>query len=310
MFDVTKSIVQKIEIQSLDDRGIGLFLKRDDLIHAQVSGNKWRKLKLNVELCKSMKKEGILTFGGAFSNHLLATAAVCAELGLRSVGIVRGDELNELSNETLKNCHELGMNLRFISRQEYQLRSEKSYHDSLSLEFENYLVVPEGGANYYGMIGCQEILSEIDTPIDHVFVAQGTTTTSCGILMSLRNDQKLHVIPVLKGFDSEAEMRALFTATVLEKEWSDSLFDKLAVHADYHFGGYGKYTSDLMFFIRDFYKNHQIELDPIYTGKAMYALFQELKSPIYDDKNVLFVHTGGIQGAQSIIDKTGIKLFD
>ena len=309
MFDITKSIVQKIEIQGLKDRGIDVYIKRDDLIHNQVSGNKWRKLKYNVEMFQSLKKKGILTFGGAFSNHLLATAATCAELKIQSVGIVRGDELNVESNDTLRNCHELGMKLRFVSREDYSQRNEKSYQEILALEFENYLVVPEGGANYYGMIGCQEIMNEVKLKMNHIFVAQGTTTTSCGILMSLKEDQQLHVVPVLKGFDSETEMKALFSSTVLEKEWTESLFNNLVVHGDYHFGGYGKYTDELMYFIKDFYKSHQVKLDPVYTGKAMYAMLQELKSPEYNNTNVLFIHTGGIQGAQSIIDKTGIELY-
>ena len=127
--------------------------------------------------------------------------------------------------------------------------------------------------------------------------------------MSLKDKQQLHVVPVLKGFDSVAEMKALFSATVLEKEWTEILFNNLVVHANYHFGGYGKYTNELLYFIRDFYKNHKVKLDPIYTGKAMFALLKELKSPIYNNTDVLFIHTGGIQGAQSIIDKSGIELF-
>ncbi|MDX2361611.1 MAG: pyridoxal-phosphate dependent enzyme [Crocinitomicaceae bacterium] len=296
-------------IQSLQDRGIKLLVKRDDLIDDQVSGNKWRKLKFNVELCKARKNEGILTFGGAYSNHLIATASACNRVGLKSIGIVRGDELNPKSNDTLSACHELGMKLIFVSRQEYLMKNEKAYHEHLSMENPNFFIVPEGGANYYGIIGCQEIIKEIDQPFDAVFVAQGTSTTSCGIASCLSNDQKLHVVPALKGYDSIGEMRSLFSKGGLDQDWIDYQMEKVIVHSEGHFGGYGKYTAELLAFIQTFYQEHHIKLDPIYTGKAMYTLLNELQSLDFDNKTIVFIHTGGIQGSKSIIEKTGVNLY-
>ena len=310
MFDLSKSVLDEVIDDNLSSRGIQLFVKRDDLIHSEVSGNKWRKLKYNVQQCQTNKKEGILTFGGAFSNHLLATASACNAIGLKSVGIVRGDELNVESNHTLRRCSELGMEMKFISREEYRMSPDKSFLADLAHEFPNFHIVPEGGANYYGMIGCQEILKEIGVDFDAVFVAQGTTTTSCGLLMGLKEEQELFAVPVLKGFDSVTEMHTIFEYSGIEKEWLEDAFGKLNILNEFHFGGYGKYNDELVQFIRSFYLEHGIKLDPIYTGKAMFAVMKELEDEKWNGKSVVFIHTGGIQGVQSVEEKSGFKLFD
>lgn len=310
MFDLSKSVLEPVLDDDLSSRNIQLFVKRDDLIHTEVSGNKWRKLKYNVEMCSSGKKEGIITFGGPYSNHLLATASACHAIGLQSVGIVRGDELNAQSNHTLQRCTELGMELKFISREEYRMIPDKSFLADLAHEFPNLQLVPEGGANYYGMIGCQEILKEIEIDFDAVFVAQGTTTTSCGLLMGLKENQELYAVPVLKGFDSEKEMQAIFEYAGVETAWLENAFQRLNILDDAHFGGYGKFDDELLSFIRTFYLKHGIKLDPIYTGKAMFALMKELEAEKWNGKSVIFIHTGGIQGVQSVEEKSGVKLFE
>ena len=310
MFDLSKSVLDEVIDDNLSSRGIHLFVKRDDLIHSEVSGNKWRKLKYNVQQCQTNKKEGILTFGGAFSNHLLATASACHAIGLKSVGIVRGDELNAQSNHTLRRCSELGMEMKFLSREEYRMSPDKSFLADLGYEFPNFHIVPEGGANYYGMIGCQEILKEIEADFDAVFVAQGTTTTSCGLLMGLKEEQELFAVPVLKGFDSEKEMHTIFEYSGIEKEWLEDAFGKLNILNEFHFGGYGKYDDELLQFIRSFYLKNEIKLDPIYTGKAMFALMKELEDEKWNGKSIVFIHTGGIQGVPSVEEKSGVKLFD
>ncbi len=309
MYNLSNSIVQELMIDSLSERGIRLLVKRDDLIHEEVSGNKWRKLKYNIELCKARKKSGILTFGGAYSNHLLATASACKHIGVSSIGIVRGDELNRNSNDTLRKCSELGMELVFLPRNEYKLRHEKAYVESLSIEYPNFHIVPEGGANYHGMIGCQEIMNEVNENVDHVFVAQGTSTTSCGIAMSLKEKQVLHVVPVLKKYDSIGEMKSLFYGSGMDSEAVDFLTSKVKVYNEYHFGGYGKYNSELLLFISNFFKNHQLKLDPIYTGKTMFALVETLKDETFDNSTVLFIHTGGLQGVKGIEEKSGVILY-
>lgn len=307
--DLSQAVLQKVEIAEFSERNISFFIQRDDLIHPEISGNKWRKLKFNIELAKSKSKEGILTFGGAYSNHILATAFACKQFGLKSIGIIRGDELNENSNETLRRASEVGMQLIFVSRTEYSERCEYDYLNNLSAQFSSFQIVPEGGANYHGLIGCQEIVEDFPKEVNHVFVAQGTTTTSCGILFGLPYDCQLNVVPVLKNFDSIGEMSALFKKGGFDSEFIEDKMEKMNVLSDFHFGGYGKWTTELIEFIRTFYQETKIKLDPIYTGKAMFALFEEVKTGKLDNSTVVFVHTGGLQGVSGVEEKLGESLF-
>jgi len=301
IFNTQKSILQAIEIPELVQRGIKLYVKRDDLIHDEVSGNKWRKLKYNIEQVYQGKFEGVFTFGGAFSNHLVATASACNQLGLKSIGFVRGNELTINSNDTLKRCYELGMELRFLSREEYALRNDKQYIHEIQSENLGFYPIPEGGANYLGVIGCQEIVKEIEIPIDHLFIAQGTTTTSCGVLMGKHSHTKLHVIPVLKGFHSKETMVDILKYALLDEDYANELVDDVIVHSEYHFGGYGKYSDELIHFIKDIYSGYQLPLDFVYTGKAFYGMLEELRSGNFDNQTVVFIHTGGLQGNGELV---------
>ena len=309
LYSTEKSILEKLSFPILEEKNIELFVKRDDLIDTEVSGNKWRKLKYNIEQALANKNNSIVTFGGAFSNHLVATAAACKLIGIRCVGIVRGEELNSNSNETLKRCAEHGMELKFVTRSEYALRNDSLYLKDIHLEFENSFVVPEGGANFYGMIGCQDIIKEIEQDFDHVFIAQGTTTTSCGVLISLPSNSKLHVVPVLKGFDSISEMRNLLNYTLFDEELTEELLNRVTVHSNAHFSGYGKYDLELLDFIKQFYHENNIKLDPIYTGKVMFELIKNIKENKLSNSKVLFIHTGGLQGIEGVEKKQGYSLF-
>lgn len=292
MFDTGKSLLQKINEEQLTARGITLLVKRDDLIHPEVSGNKWRKLKYIIEHFRQSKNERVLTFGGAFSNHLLATASAGNQLGISSIGIVRGEELSVASNPLLKRCEELGMHLQFVSREEYTLRSMKEYHEELILQFPNSYIIPEGGANYYGMIGCQELVKELPE-CDHIFVAQGTGTTSCGLSIGITR-QTLHVVPAIKNFDSKNEMKSLFMKSGFEDELTKELLENIVMHNDYHFGGYAKQSKELTDFIEYCGKTHQLPLDKVYTSKAFYGMMQELQKEAYNHSTVVFIHTGGL----------------
>lgn len=309
LFDTSLSISQELSIPALIERGIKILVKRDDLIHEEVSGNKWRKLKYNLLQVEQGNHAGVFTFGGAYSNHLLATASAANRAKIPAIGFVRGEELNENSNTTLQSCSKLGMKLIFISREEYGLRNDKQYIDELKSEHTNYYFVPEGGGNYLGMVGCQEIWKEIDQSIDDVFVAQGTTATSCGLLLGKPGKTKLHVIPALKGFDSLEEMRSKLKWFLFQEEITNELLEDVKVYPEYHFGGYGKYTSVLLNFIQEIYKEHQLPLDPIYTAKAFYGMLQELENPYFNNRTVLFIHTGGTQVCEEIENKHNIKLF-
>lgn len=307
--DINKSILTKVCSDELTHRNIQLYIKRDDLIHSEISGNKWRKLKYNIDLCLNKKQYGIITFGGAYSNHLVATAVACAAKNIKSIGIVRGEELNENSNATLKKCSEYGMELAFVSRETYKNRYEKSYHESLHVTYPNFHLVEEGGANYYGMIGCQEIIKEIEIEFDTLFVAQGTTTTSCGLALGINENQKVFVVPALKNYDSLAEMKSLYLRAGFEADFVATMLDGINVLDQFHFGGYGKYTHELLEFIQQFYLNHNVKLDPIYTGKAMFALFKQITEGRLDNSKIIFVHTGGLQGAPSIMKKSNFNFW-
>jgi len=293
-FQTERSILQELQFPDWEKRSIRVLVKRDDLIDPYVSGNKWRKLKYIIELAMHQQRTGILTMGGAYSNHLLATAAACEQFGLKSIGLVRGEELTANSNENLQRCAAMGMELKFISRDEYSERNEKERQEIWKQQYPDYLLVPEGGATYHGLIGCQEIWTEINEPIDHVFVAQGTTTTSCGLLLGSEETTTVHVVPVLKGFDSLAEMRPLLYQFLIDNDLVSEYLNRVVVHSEAHFGGYAKVTDELNEFIEFCAQKLDLPLDRVYTGKAFYALVKALESEEFDGETVLFVHTGGL----------------
>lgn len=309
MLDTNLSILQEVIFTPINTNGNRLFIKRDDLIHSEISGNKWRKLKYNVQSAIQQKNIGILTFGGAYSNHLIATAAACSLAGLRSVGVVRGNELNSRSNDTLKRCVDYGMDLHFVSRSDYDFRNERTFLEELAVQFPNYYMVPEGGANYFGMIGCQEIWKEIDESFDIVCLAQGTATTSAGLLLGLPSNTDIWVVPVLKGYQSHDEMRALMSKSGFENDMIYELLERVEVKSEYHFGGYGKYSKELLDFIEEFYRVTSVPLDPVYTGKVMLGIVREVQRLNLKNQKILFLHTGGIQGAKAIFEKEKRTIF-
>lgn len=295
------SRIDKINVLN-DEYSIGF--KRDDLIHPEVSGNKWRKLKLYIELFKSKKYSSIITFGGAFSNHIAATAATGKILGIPTIGIIRGDELIPSSNSTLSKAEQDGMKLIFVSREEYRERHEQGYKLGLREKFGNALVVPEGGAGFYGIMGCTEIINELEDVPDFLVISAGTGTTLSGIMLAKSNKTKLIVYPALKGgeFLKEEVFNNLLISGLSEED-AIVLLKDIYWQTDYHFGGYGKFDTILIEFINQFWKEYQIPLDPVYTGKAMYGLINDLKEKqlnVSPRDRITFVHTGGVQGLLSI----------
>jgi 1-aminocyclopropane-1-carboxylate deaminase len=299
LFDSNNSTFEEIHLKALFHKNIKLYVKRDDKIDVYVSGNKWRKLKYNIDQAISRKSETIITFGGAHSNHLLATASASHKAGFKSIGIVRGEELTENSNECLKDCFNFGMHLVFISRDEYFLKEDASYKADLQAKYENSFIIPEGGANYYGLMGCGEIWNEISQEIDHLFLSAGTACTATGLLLSKPEKTQIHVISALKGDFQKNQMESLLYSAFLDNEMQAELFEKVRFHNDFHFGGYAKTTPELTEFMTSIQQEIGLPLDPIYTGKAFYGMIQEIiNSSIYDNSSICFLHTGGLLGSR------------
>ena len=282
---------------------IKLSVKRDDLIHPKVSGNKLYKLKKNLEKAQDDGIDRIVTFGGAFSNHIAATAAVCKYAGLKSVGIIRGEIPEELS-PTLAEAQANGMFLKFISRSDYKKKNTPEYLEYIPQLFPESYIIPEGGANLLGIEGSKAILEGCED-YDYVVCAMGTGTTFAGLVHARHLGQKIIGVPVHKHDNLKDDIIEI-----------DSSFAKLMpssyeILPDYHFGGYAKWTEELITFMRSFHKKTGLVLDPIYTGKAMFALLDLLRNGYYaKGSHILFIHTGGIQGIEGFEKRFSFRIYD
>lgn len=306
------SLIQKLEHELLHEKGIELWLKRDDLIHEVVSGNKWRKLKWNIEKALHNKKDTLLTFGGAYSNHIAATAFACKQAGLKSIGVIRGEKTEPL-NSTLSKAQENGMQLHFVSRAEYQLKKDDDYILGLRNQFGNFHLVPEGGANYYGAQGCMEIVQETEIVPDFWATAAGTGTTATGLLLATKPEQKVLVFPALKGGSFlENDIRHLLNYSTFNEEDTNEVLTQLDLQTDYHFGGFAKISKEQVEFSNWFYDTFNIKLDLIYTSKMVSGLFDLIKKNYFSKgSKIIALHTGGLQGNQGFqeqLEKMGIEL--
>ena len=271
----------------LENSNITLYIKREDQIHPYVSGNKFRKLKYNLVQAQKENKDTLLTFGGAFSNHILAVAAAGKEYGFKTIGIIRGEELEDKisENPTLKKAQEFGMFFNFISREDYRNKSSVVFTEKLKEKFGDFYLLPEGGTNDLAVKGCEEILTENDKEFDYICCAVGTGGTISGIINCSRDNQKVLGFPVLKN-DFLPEDICRFAKNT---NWE--------LVSNFHFGGYGKVTNELIDFINRFYQNHEIPLDPIYTGKMVYGVLDLIENKWFPEQaKILMIHTGGLQG--------------
>lgn len=296
------SPLQKLNIESIKEFEIELYAKRDDLIHEVISGNKFRKLKFNLEELRSGKFESILTFGGAHSNHIIATAFLAKINGYTSIGIIRGEKPNDLSN-TLRDAQSFGMELHFITRDEYSKKDDHNYLEQLKHMFPKSLIIPEGGANEWGVKGCEEIVTECNDIInfDYITVDCGTGATLAGIVRTLLPHQKAIGVQVLKGKD-------FITPEV--HRFNEVNYSNFVVWTDYHLGGYAKNNSELIEFMRWFYFETNIKLDPIYTGKQFYAVFDKIKQGYFPKKStIILTHTGGLQGIEGFEKRFGVRFY-
>lgn len=288
--------VHPIREQLFHAAGVQLFLKRDDLIHPEIAGNKWRKLKYHLLEAQRMHLNTVLTFGGAYSNHIAATAAACRIAGMKSIGIIRGEELSPAANPTLRMAAANGMRLEFISREKYRNKEDAEFIKTFHHEYGDFFLIPEGGAGNLGMKGCAEILDEVPEQYDFICVACGTGTTLAGILLACKPGQKVLGFPALQNQAfSDKAVRDFLNTTMI------AFPDSCKLVNEYHFGGYAQHTPELIQFIREFKLKHHIELDFIYTGKMLFGIYDMLKKGCFaQGAKILAIHTGGVQGNKGI----------
>ncbi|MEA5576116.1 1-aminocyclopropane-1-carboxylate deaminase/D-cysteine desulfhydrase [Anabaena sp. UHCC 0451] len=288
--------IQKINSQIADSIGIELYVLRLDLMHPLVNGNKWFKLKYNLLSAKEENCSTILTFGGAYSNHIFATAAAGNLFGFRTIGVIRGEETLPL-NPTLSFAVEQGMELLYCDRTTYRKRHTIQLQEDLKQRFGEVFIIPEGGCNLDGVRGCTEIMPNIE-PFDHICLACGTATTLAGMALSLNSKQKIIGFPVLKG----GEFLAAEIDSLINNYLTSGLPASVDVPApwqlicDYHFGGYAKVNQELINFCQKFTQEHGITLDYVYTGKMFYGVMNLLKQGFFQPGKILLLHTGGLQG--------------
>jgi len=287
---------QEISLPILKEKDIRLFVKRLDKIHPFISGNKWFKLKYSLIEAKKLGFKTLLTFGGAFSNHIVATAFAAKENGLKSIGVIRGEDHLPL-NPTLHFARENGMELHYVSRADYRLKAIPIFLDKLKAQFGNFYLLPEGGANELAIKGAEEILNASDTQ-EYICCSVGTGGTIAGIINTANFMQQVIGFPAVKGSDNLLkDVRC----------WTDN--KNLELINTYTEGGYAKLTEELIQFINEFHKTQNIPLDAVYTGKMMMGIL-DLVAKDYFPKgsSILAVHTGGLQGNKGMSERLGVKL--
>lgn len=283
--------IDKVSIPLLTEKKVNIDLLRLDKIHPLVSGNKWFKLRYYIEEANQQNKKTILTFGGAWSNHILATAAVCKINQLNSIGIIRGEEAENLSS-TLTQAKELGMKLFFVSRNDYQQKKIPA-----ELHNTDYYQIAEGGFGNKGAAGAATILDHCKIEeYSHICCAAGTGTMAAGLLRKISSTQQIVAISVLKNYlEMEDSIKKIVGESV----------NNLTVNNDYHFGGYAKHKPALLEFMNEFYKQTSIPTDFVYTGKLCYAIMDMIKKTHFSEgSNLLLIHSGGLQGNTSLSKRT------
>uniref|UniRef100_UPI00300A589A 1-aminocyclopropane-1-carboxylate deaminase/D-cysteine desulfhydrase n=1 Tax=Acinetobacter ursingii TaxID=108980 RepID=UPI00300A589A len=287
------AIAQAVGYQTLMDQpDIHLDLKRLDLIHPHISGNKFYKLKYNLQHAKQLGQDTLITFGGAFSNHIAATAYAAHYFGFNSIGIIRGEELaDQCLNHTLATASQFGMQLEFINRQDYRNKEQPDFLAELQSRFPNAYIIPEGGTNSLAIQGCKEILSEQDRQnYDVICCAVGTGGTITGLIESSHFNQNILGFSALKGDFLTSDV----THLTAKKNWK--------IIDEYCCGGYAKTSAQLIEFIQFFEKQYQIPLEPIYTGKMLFGIFDLIEKAYFPPHTrILAIHSGGLQGRQNLL---------
>ncbi|WP_051302900.1 1-aminocyclopropane-1-carboxylate deaminase/D-cysteine desulfhydrase [Psychromonas aquimarina] len=299
---INPSPLQRIRHPLLEQHQVHLSVKRDDLLHGDISGNKWRKLKFNLIEARSSQINHILSFGGAYSNHIHALAAAGFHLGFKTSAVIRG-EAAYVSNPTLKQAAAWGMNLQFVTRKEYRQRNESEYLHQLQKQYPDAFIVPEGGSNIFALAGLAEAVQEIqeqsETSVEHIITATGSGGTLAGLISAFKDHKsttRITGIAVLKNADYlNQSVHSLLQQAAVKSgaPWE--------LKTQFHHGGYAKVSEQLISFCRQFSEQTSIPVEPVYTGKMFYALFQLIKQGYFKKgEHIVALHTGGLQGLNGL----------
>jgi len=296
VIDSKKAILQRIHLNVKND--VEIYIKREDAVHPALSGNKWRKLKYNLIDAKDRGYNKLLTFGGAYSNHIYATASAGKLFGFETIGIIRGEEHLPL-NPTLQFASDQGMVLNYLPRNIYRRRNEQEFQRQLAEQLGDVYIVPEGGSNLLALKGVAEMINEIDVDFDYVISAVGSGGTAAGIITALKGNQKYIGVPALKGGEYLNDIIAKFLY-----EYSERVYNNWELITDFHFGGFAKITHELIDFKMRFEDENDIELDNIYTSKMLFALERLINTGyIPNGSKIIAIHTGGLQGNKGMMKK-------
>ncbi len=294
----------------MDEKNIEVSVLRDDLNHPIIQGNKFWKLKYNISNAQKKGNSTILTFGGAYSNHILAVAQAGKEFGFNTIGIIRGEE-NLPLNFTLKTATELGMQLHYIDRTTYKIKHTQDFKDYLRNIYGAFYLIPEGGTNYYAVNGCMEIIKD-SSLYDYVCCPIGTGGTISGITIANKNQSKVIGFPALKNGDFlKDEVHSQINSVTQDEELTDILMESFSLQTDYHFGGYAKINEELINFVREFNSIHGFKWDLIYNGKMAFGVFDLIKKNHFPKgSKILLVHTGGLQGINGLEERFKRKIYE
>ena len=296
MEQLLKIPIQKIELSKLGfASSVELSILREDLIHPHISGNKYRKLKYNLLEAKQQNKCQLLSFGGAFSNHISAVAYAGKKYNFQTIGCIRGEELASKidENPTLSFAKSCGMEFVFLTRAEYKDKKDKDFLLDLQSKHPNAFIIPEGGTNAFAIKGCEEIITPEMSEFDFICCPVGTGGTISGLINAKFSHQKILGFPALKNAD--------FLHQIIQQFTSNNEYEMINT---YHFGGYAKITDELINFVNLFNAQYNIPLDPIYTGKMLFGIIDLIRNNKFkENSKILAVHTGGLQGIEGINKK-------
>ena len=300
MFDLP-SPIEKLDLSSFGVKQ-KVYIKRDDLIHPIVSGNKWRKLNYNFRFYYDNNYSGIISMGGAFSSHIQSLSFICFQKNIPCVILIRGQK-PKILNDILKQCENNNAKLIYLSRNDYS--NNMAVQEIKTKNWPNHYFLPEGGGNRHGIEGCQEIINEINIDYDEIFCEVGTGATLAGLASYCNKNVKVCGVVVLKGAEKINDQ--------IEKNYfnlfNKSLNNNIHYLTQYHFGGYAKHSMELVNFIRKFYKETGIKTDPVYSGKLFFALIDQLKNDDDENKKVIALHSGGLSGIPGYERRYKLKLF-